>query len=222
MATVYFLTNFGDRRLVGGGDNPLRVIREDLAKSDIEPMYFRYWKNEEEWTVDFGNWSCFYKVTDWDGNVDENEATDSAPDESEATDSAPDENETPRKKQEVFDPVEEIKFKTDGGDNLVVSSGWRMADNSTPDNPIFISEAIGGYFDTPAYRLMYDFGGENVTIFRDNTEFVTMDAVEFDEFFYKTTHLMNNLSSLINDKYERDFDDDSFRVVIKHKEKKND
>lgn len=212
MATVYFLTNFGDRRLVGGGDNPLRVIREDLAKSDIEPMYFRYWKNEEEWTVDFGNWSCFYKVTDWDGNVDENEATDSAPDE----------NETPRKKQEVFDPVEEIKFKTDGGDNLVVSSGWRMADNSTPDNPIFISEAIGGYFDTPAYRLMYDFGSENVTIFRDNTELVTMDAVEFDEFFYETTHLMNNLSSLINDKYEKDFDYDSFRVVIKHKEKKND
>ena len=202
MATVYFLTNFGDRRLVGIGGNPLRIIRKDLANSDIEPMYFRYWKNGEEWTVDFGNWSCFYKVTDWDGNVDENE--------------------TPREKQEVFDPVEEIKFKTDSGDNLVVSSGWRMADNSTPNNPIFISEAIGGYCDSPAYRLMYDFGSENVTIFRDNTELVTMDAIEFDEFFYKTTHLMNNLSSLISDKYERDFDDDSFRVIIKHKEKKND
>lgn len=212
MATVYFQTNLGDRRLVGGGDNPFRIIREDLDKSDIEPMYFRYWKNGEDWTVDYGDWSCFYKVSDWDGDVDEDEATDSMPDE----------NEIPRKKQEVFDPVEEIKFKTDGGDNLVVSSGWRMADNSTPNNPIFISEAIGGYCDSPAYRLMYDFGSENVTIFRDNTELVTMDAVEFDEFFYKTTHLMNNLSSLIKDKYERDFDTDSFRVVIKRKEKKDD
>lgn len=212
MAVVYFQTNLGDRRLVGIGDNPFRIIREDLDKSDIEPMYFRYWKNGEDWTVDYGSWSCFYKVSDWDGNVDEDEATDSAPDE----------NETPRKKQEIFDPVEEIKFKTDGGDNLVVSSGWRMADNSTPNNPIFISEAIGGYFDSPAYRLMYDFGSENITIFRDNTELVTMDAVEFDEFFYRTTHLMNNLSSLIRDKYERDFDNDSFRVIIKHKEKKND
>lgn len=212
MATVYFLTNLGDRRLVGGGDNPFRVIREDLAKSDIEPMYFRYWRNGEEWTVDYGNWSCFYKVSDWDGDVDKDEATYSVPNE----------NETPSKKQEVFDPVEEIKFKTDGGDNLVVSSGWRMADNSTPNNPIFISEAIGGYFGIPAYRLMYNFGSENVTIFRDNTELVTMDAIEFDEFFYKTTHLMNNLSSLIEDKYERDFDDDGFRVAIKRKEKKND
>ena len=212
MATVYFQTNLGDRRLVGIGDNPFRIIREDLDKSDIEPMYFRYWKNGEDWTVDYGSWSCFYKVSDWDGDVDEDEATVSMPDE----------NETPREKQEVFDPVEEIKFKTDSGDNLVVSSGWRMADNSTPNNPIFISEAIGGYCDSPAYRLMYDFGSENVTIFRDNTELVTMDAIEFDEFFYKTTHLMNNLSSLIRDKYERDFDNDSFRVIIKHKEKKND
>lgn len=212
MAVVYFQTNLGDRRLVGIGDNPFRIIREDLDKSDIEPMYFRYWKNGEDWTVDYGSWSCFYKVSDWDGDVDEDEATVSMPDE----------NETPREKQEVFDPVEEIKFKTDSGDNLVVSSGWRMADNSTPNNPIFISEAIGGYCDSPAYRLMYDFGSENVTIFRDNTELVTMDAIEFDEFFYKTTHLMNNLSSLIRDKYERDFDNDSFRVIIKHKEKKND
>ena len=212
MAVVYFQTNLGDRRLVGIGDNPFRIIREDLDKSDIEPMYFRYWKNGEDWTVDYGSWSCFYKVSDWDGDVDEDEATVSMPDE----------NETPREKQEVFDPVEEIKFKTDSGDNLVVSSGWRMADNSTPNNPIFISEAIGGYCDSPAYRLMYDFGSENVTIFRDNTELVTMDAIEFDEFFYKTTHLMNNLSSLIRDKYERDFDNDSFRVLIKHKQKKND
>lgn len=212
MAIVYFQNENGNRRFVGGSENPFDVIRKDLQDMNIEPAYFRYYKNTTEWVVDYGSWSCFYKVSDWDGSVDDDETTDSMPVEKKKEE----------KKELVFDPVEDVKFETDDGDNLVVSSGWRMADNSTSSSPIFVSEVIGGYGDSPAYRLMYDFGSENVTIFRDNTELVTMDAVEFDEFFYKTTHLMNNLSSLINDKYERDFDDDSFRVVIKHKEKKDD
>lgn len=211
MAIVYFQNENGNRRFVGGSENPFDVIRKDLQDMNIEPAYFRYYKNTTEWVVDYGSWSCFYKVSDWDGSVDDDETTDSVPEKKEE-----------EKRELVFDPVEDVKFETENGNNLVVSSGWRMADNSTSSSPIFVSEVIGGYGDDPAYRLMYDFGSEDVTVFRNNTELVTMDAVEFDEFIYSTTYLMNSLSSLVGDKYEKDFDADSFRMVIKRKEKKND